>query len=102
MLGSALGVIAATISLTSLACARGPSVQAASTKESAAGTATEQQTIVRFHLAVAPRSKVPIYVVLNDAEGQAGWLRVMHGANRVYLSERCDISDCGLPASVCG
>jgi hypothetical protein len=44
----------------------------------------------------------PFYVMLNSASDQPGWVSVTGPGGRAYFRERCDISDCGAPAAVCG
>jgi hypothetical protein len=62
-------------------------------------------TPIRFAIEVASSTSGPVYVSLNDAEGQVGWVRAFWGGvtgERIYLKERCEIADCGLPPVVCG
>jgi hypothetical protein len=58
--------------------------------------------MVRFTLEPSPGTTDAVYVSINDAGGQPGWIRVFRGTDRIYLKERCEIEDCGRQAAVCG
>jgi hypothetical protein len=57
---------------------------------------------VRFAIEISPGLSAPVYVQLNDKEGQPGWITVFRNDERIYLEERCEIEDCGGPRGVCG
>jgi hypothetical protein len=40
--------------------------------------------------------------MLNGEDDQPGWVRLFRDSVRIYLRERCDIEDCGVPPAVCG
>lgn len=58
--------------------------------------------MVRFALELSPGTRDAVYVSINDADGQPGWIRVFRGTDRIYLKGRCEIEDCGRQAAVCG
>jgi len=43
-----------------------------------------------------------VYVLLNREDAQLGWVTVFREGERIFLRERCEIEDCGVPAAVCG
>ena len=69
-------------------------------------TASEKESgheaVIRFVIEVGSDVPGPTYVLLNDADGQPGWIRAFRGPDRVYFRERCEIEDCARRAVVCG
>jgi len=51
---------------------------------------------------VAGPATCPVYVALSSGDAAAGWVRVTRNGERIFLGERCDIEDCGVPPAVCG
>ena len=58
--------------------------------------------MVRFTLGLSSGATNVVYVSLNDEDGQPGWIRVYRGTDRIHLTERCEIENCGQRAVVCG
>lgn len=57
---------------------------------------------IRFVLEAPPDVGAPIYVQLNGADDQPGWLQASRGPERVYFRPRCEVEDCAHPGVVCG
>lgn len=60
------------------------------------------EAVIRFVIEVGSDVPAPTYVLLNDKDGQPGWIRAFRGSDRVYFRERCEIADCARRAVVCG
>ena len=60
------------------------------------------EAVIRFVIEVGSDVPGPTYVLLNDKDGQPGWIRAFRGSDRVYFRERCEIADCARRAVVCG
>lgn len=52
---------------------------------------------IRFALVVPASSATSVYVLLNDADSQLGWVRAFRDGERVHFGERCEIKDCSNP-----
>lgn len=57
---------------------------------------------IRFAIELSGATDGPIYVSLNGADNQLGWVTVFRDGERIYFGERCEIEDCGVPPAVCG
>jgi len=57
---------------------------------------------IRFAIELGRGVEGPVYVMLNDEDDQPGWVRSFRDGERMYLRERCEIEDCGVPPVVCG
>ena len=68
----------------------------------ALGTTTEPSASIRFAIEVGVGVAGPIYVLLNEASGQVGWVRAFQDGERIYFRERCEIEDCANRGVVCG
>jgi hypothetical protein len=67
-----------------------------------AGAVQEAAGPIRFAIEVGPEVTGPVYVSVSGSDGGPGWIRAFREGARVYLSERCEIADCGVPPAVCG
>ena len=78
--------------------ADGQQPPATSTERGSSSTSTA----LRFAIEADPGVPGPLYVELNGESGQVGWVTARVGGERIFFRERCEIADCGVPASVCG
>ncbi len=85
-----------------MACTPHPSPEVREGPANSASTAVTSDASIRFALRVAPGAEAPLYIVLNDEYSQVGWVKVFREGKRVFLSERCEIENCGEPPVVCG
>jgi len=65
-------------------------------------TSSGSATPIRFAIEVSSDSMRTVYVLLNREDSQVGWVTVFREGERIFLRERCEIEDCGVPAAVCG
>jgi hypothetical protein len=65
-------------------------------------TASPSGVAIRFAIEVVSNPSGPIYVLLNRADDQPGWIRASQGLEQIYFRERCDIEDCANRGIVCG
>ena len=65
-------------------------------------TSSGSATPIRFAIEVGSDSMRTVYVLLNREDSQVGWVTVFREGERIFLRERCEIEDCGVPAAVCG
>ncbi|UCG87492.1 MAG: hypothetical protein JSW71_02800 [Gemmatimonadota bacterium] len=66
------------------------------------GAVSRAAQSIRFAIELSGDASGPLYVLLNEEDDQPGWVKVFRDGDRIYLRERCEIEDCGVPAAVCG
>lgn len=95
---------ASLVSMALLAgCAGKPAPDELRTATDSAGVNRRPPTgSIRFAIELGRDTEGPVYVTLNSADGQAGWVHAFRDGERIYFTERCEIEDCGVPPVVCG